>query len=159
MPVIFHKRSRPPEPDVPPPPAEEVVVAPPLPPQVPLARPGFTKILHVGKAEILPDIDVHDVLGRTKFLVNLFKMEQNQTAIWYRIISYDEYTENLKLCSRHKNVFDAKMHPTVAQHYIVVMEPEGASEPSKAAIIEIRKMMTVDPIVPAPPAPSVKKKK
>lgn len=141
MPVTFRKRAKPSAPAIP------VVPSVTNVPLVVAARPTFTKTLHVGNADILPDIDLHDVPGRTKFLVNMHKTE-NGSAIWYRVVGYDENTGQMKLCSRHAHPFDAKSYPSIALHYMVVMEGKEAVSPSKEVLKEIKKMMTADPIQP-----------
>jgi hypothetical protein len=135
VPVTIHKRTK----SSPPVPVQPVAQGIP-------ARPVFTKTIHAGTAAILPDMDLHDVPGHTKFLIHLHKTE-NGSAIWYRVIGYDESTGQMKLRSRHKNTFDTKMHPSVSLYYMVVMESDGAVEPSKEAFKEVRKLMT-DPLPP-----------
>jgi hypothetical protein len=136
VPVTIHKKVKEPVPVVP-----VAVQAHSIP-----VRPVFTQTIHVGNSSILPDMDLHDIPGRTKFLVHLNKTE-NGTAIWYRVVGYDEDTGQMKLRSRHKNTFDTKMHPSVSLYYMVVVESEGVDAPSSDAFHEIRKLV-IDPLPP-----------
>jgi hypothetical protein len=147
VPVIFRKKVVP-EP-VPAPVAKPEPVEAPTPQAGVPERPKLAKTIHVGKSDILPDVDIHDVPGRTKFLIHIHKNEAG-LPIWYRIMGYDENTLHMKLRSRHKNTFDAKMHPTVALHYMVVMQDEGSTEPTQEAFNEVKKLMATEPIKVAP---------
>lgn len=99
-------------------------------------RPKLTKVLKVGKSEILPDMDVHDVKGRTKFLVHLRKK-----GIWYRIVAYDDQLQRLKLCSVNGTVFDSKTDGTVLHNYMVAVENEDAKVPSPEVIERVQSLI------------------
>ena len=124
--------------------ASKPVTVQPLPKGVP-PRPLLTKPIQAGNATVLPDVNLHPVSGSSKFLVHLYKTENN-TAIWYRIEGFDESTGDIKLRSRHKNTFGTYTHPSVALYYMVVVEPGSMNEPSDEAFAAVRKLSKIDPI-------------
>lgn len=105
-------------------------------------RPEIGAAKKFGKATVLPDIDVHDVLGHVKFLVHLKK------DIWYRVLGYDEQENILRLQSALKVRFESKIDRTVGRNYMVVMEPEGTEVPSKAAVKFVRTLLEGMPELP-----------
>ena len=89
----------------------------------PRGRPVLDKAVKIGNSTIMPDIDMHDVLGGCKFLVHLKKK-----GIWYKVVGYDEAEGSLKLLTQAGVAFDGHMHRTVGSNYMVVME-HGISVP------------------------------
>lgn len=121
MPVTIIRKNKggpSPEPDAP------VVKKPPDD-----GRPHLTKVKKIGKEEILPDLDLHDEQGKTKFLVHYRK-----PGFWYRIFSYDEEAKVIKLISPHGTSFDSKMTSMVGRNYMVVSSPSGTMIPSKEVL-------------------------
>lgn len=117
------------------------------PPPFVEGRPKLAKSIQVGDSIILPDLDVHDVQGKQKFLVNF-----RRPGMVFKIRSYDEETKQLKLLSNHGTVFDSKIDGAAPRNYMVVVEPEGADKPGKEAVGIVLGLLgkeTPDPIAAA----------
>ena len=99
-------------------------------------RPDLKEAIKVGDWTILPDIDPHDVLSGTKFFVHLWKRN-----LWYRIVGFDDVTNEFKLVTESNYKFDSKIHRTIGPKYMVVQGPIDALVPSPEILERVWSLM------------------
>lgn len=110
-------------------------------------RPLIGMAVKIGNSTVLPDIDIHDVLGGVKFLVHLKK-----PGIWYKITGFDEGEGRMILTTKSGVMFEGHTHRTIGPNYMVVQEHGiTATEPSTEAIEFVQGLLTQIPEDDSPP--------
>ena len=131
MPVIIRRKTEAPAAPLPAP-----ISAPPTTTLASVdARPKLDRTMKFGQSEVRPDMDLHHELNKVKFIVHLRK-----PGIWYRIIDFDEQSGVIKAQSVHV-VFDTSVHRSLNAFYMVVVEPEGTTQPSKDALHYVQEVL------------------